>query len=53
MTTTSRILTIVDDEHREPMGLPEHDRCHECSGPVLRTDTPGLCWACMPTASAA
>lgn len=41
--------TSIDDERREPMGLNERDSCRQCHGPVTRTDTSGLCWACMPT----
>lgn len=40
----------TDDERRAPMGLADHDRCRGCRGPILRTDTVGLCWSCMPTA---
>lgn len=55
-TTTSNLYPLtprtgtLDDERREPMGLSDSDACRECHGPVLRTDTPGLCWSCMPTA---
>lgn len=39
----------TDDERRAPMGLADSDRCRHCRGPILRTDTVGLCWSCMPT----
>lgn len=40
--------TLIDDERREPMGLSERDKCRQCGGAVNRTDSPGLCWGCMP-----
>lgn len=40
---------VADDERRAPMGLADSDRCRHCRGPILRTDTVGLCWSCMPT----
>ncbi len=53
-TVPSSTLTLVaDDERREPMGLAQQDCCSRCQGPVLRTDTSGLCWSCMPTGRAA
>ena len=48
-TSTRTLSLVADDERREPMGLNEQDSCPRCHGPVLRTDTSGLCWACMPT----
>lgn len=48
-STTMSIHALIDDERRDPMGLTDRDRCHQCRGAVHRTDTSGLCWSCMPT----
>ena len=51
MNSTFPTSTLhADDERRAPMGLSDHDRCRGCRGPIVRTDTAGLCWSCMPTA---
>jgi hypothetical protein len=47
-----KYLRVIDDERREPMGLADGDRCHNCNGAITRTFTPGLCWSCMPCALA-
>ena len=42
---------LFDDERRAPMGLTDRDRCRCCHEAISRTDSSGLCWRCMPTAT--